>query len=580
MGTSSHPARAFAALARGRRAAAPRAGASPARGASSRRTHSSSAAARVPARRSTPAPPPSFGSSSASRSRPPTARSTSSTRAERSCSKGAGRPDPADPRMLVAAAPSMPDGSYSVTWRSLSAADGHTAEGFFTFAVGGGGVIAGHGHEGGATHGHDESPAERVLAIAARSASFGGLMLAFGVALLALLLRRVHPRFVALAAETTLGPAAGCRRRGGGDARDRGLAAARDVRSDRLRDGRPGGPTARRPACSSRCWRRRSPSRWHRRRPPPRRARRGCRRCRRRPRVHSRRQGTPRRSPRRFRWSWMRCISRQPACGSPASSPSRSSPRGRSRRARIRRRRACSCPRCRGSPRWRWFRWLWSGSPARTWSGCRSVLRLSSAPTTPSRSRSRSRSSPRPSSSAHSPTSTAAAIARDRGRSGRASPRRAPSRWWSSSLAANLTTASPPGLTLPVGLAVAAGSQDPSAATLALQPGRPGPNGFVVELSTQPPGAVVDLVLQRLDAGSGEQRIRLRALDGSGRRFGADGGLLPANQRMGWHGRRLPRLGCDRALPDPDSSSRSTQRACRRAVRRHRSTPASCSRSC
>lgn len=48
----------------------------------------------------------------------------------------AGQIDPDDPFALVLQAPPLADGAYAVTWRSLSAADGHTAEGFFSFSVG------------------------------------------------------------------------------------------------------------------------------------------------------------------------------------------------------------------------------------------------------------------------------------------------------------------------------------------------------------------------------------------------------------------------------------------------------------
>ena len=48
----------------------------------------------------------------------------------------AGVIDADDPFALVLPAVDLADGTYTVTWRTLSAADGHTAEGFFTFAVG------------------------------------------------------------------------------------------------------------------------------------------------------------------------------------------------------------------------------------------------------------------------------------------------------------------------------------------------------------------------------------------------------------------------------------------------------------
>ena len=48
----------------------------------------------------------------------------------------AGEIDPADPFALVVVDPELPDGVFTIRWRSLSTADGHTAEGFLTFGVG------------------------------------------------------------------------------------------------------------------------------------------------------------------------------------------------------------------------------------------------------------------------------------------------------------------------------------------------------------------------------------------------------------------------------------------------------------
>jgi putative copper export protein/methionine-rich copper-binding protein CopC len=48
----------------------------------------------------------------------------------------AGEVDPDDPHALVAVPPRLDDGIYSITWRSLSAADGHIVEGFLHFGVG------------------------------------------------------------------------------------------------------------------------------------------------------------------------------------------------------------------------------------------------------------------------------------------------------------------------------------------------------------------------------------------------------------------------------------------------------------
>jgi copper transport protein len=44
--------------------------------------------------------------------------------------------DPSDAHTLVVKLPSLASGVYTVTWRSLSAADGHPDEGFFSFGVG------------------------------------------------------------------------------------------------------------------------------------------------------------------------------------------------------------------------------------------------------------------------------------------------------------------------------------------------------------------------------------------------------------------------------------------------------------
>ena len=47
-----------------------------------------------------------------------------------------GQIDPGDPYALVVADPDLEDGIYQLTWRTLSAADGHTAEGFLSFGIG------------------------------------------------------------------------------------------------------------------------------------------------------------------------------------------------------------------------------------------------------------------------------------------------------------------------------------------------------------------------------------------------------------------------------------------------------------
>ena len=91
----------------------------------------------------------------------------------------AGSVDPADEFALVVGGselPELPDGVYSVTWRTLSAADGHTAEGSFSFGIGSEAGPAGS-HDEGMTH-TDASP----LDVFGRWFTYLGLLLALGVA--------------------------------------------------------------------------------------------------------------------------------------------------------------------------------------------------------------------------------------------------------------------------------------------------------------------------------------------------------------------------------------------------------------
>ena len=46
------------------------------------------------------------------------------------------RLDPADPTHVTVSLPALPDGVYTVSWRALSAADGHVTSGAFPFTVG------------------------------------------------------------------------------------------------------------------------------------------------------------------------------------------------------------------------------------------------------------------------------------------------------------------------------------------------------------------------------------------------------------------------------------------------------------
>lgn len=102
-----------------------------------------------------------------------------------------GAPDPTDPYALVSPVPNLEDGSYTVNWRALSAADGHTTSGFFTFGVGDvtlGGGHTGHGAAGDLHGGHGAGHA--MTEVQARLFGYLGFMLAFGLTLFAALVLR------------------------------------------------------------------------------------------------------------------------------------------------------------------------------------------------------------------------------------------------------------------------------------------------------------------------------------------------------------------------------------------------------
>lgn len=117
----------------------------------------------------------------------------------------AGAPDPADRYALIADLPPLADGAYTVLWRTLSAADGHTAQGFLVFGVGeselpagiAGGQAAGRGelHPG-------HPPLLVALDDAGRILTYGGVMLAFGLAVVGLVTLR--PVFESLPSWTLL----------------------------------------------------------------------------------------------------------------------------------------------------------------------------------------------------------------------------------------------------------------------------------------------------------------------------------------------------------------------------------------
>jgi copper transport protein len=89
-----------------------------------------------------------------------------------------------DPYALVTTLEGLADGTYTVNWRALSAADGHVTQGFITFGVGQGssGGTGGIDADPGAVHGgHTGTTA--LIETAARALGYLGPMLAFGLTL-------------------------------------------------------------------------------------------------------------------------------------------------------------------------------------------------------------------------------------------------------------------------------------------------------------------------------------------------------------------------------------------------------------
>lgn len=104
----------------------------------------------------------------------------------------AGESDPADQHVLVVPLPTLADGAYTVTWRTLSAADGHTISGFIVFGVGAVELPAGAsggGSQAGALHPGQSALLAWTDAIA-RFLGTGGLMLALGLGIVGWLVVR------------------------------------------------------------------------------------------------------------------------------------------------------------------------------------------------------------------------------------------------------------------------------------------------------------------------------------------------------------------------------------------------------
>jgi copper transport protein len=104
--------------------------------------------------------------------------------------RGSGAIDPADQRSFLVPLPALGDGLYTVNWRSLSADDGHSIQGFFSFGIGDDVVVPGAGQgDGGDIHsGH--GLVQSVIETIARIAAELGAMLALGFVLIALAVLR------------------------------------------------------------------------------------------------------------------------------------------------------------------------------------------------------------------------------------------------------------------------------------------------------------------------------------------------------------------------------------------------------
>ena len=104
----------------------------------------------------------------------------------------AGTVDPDDPHALVLPDPGLGDGVYSVTWRSLSAADGHTDQGFFTFGIGPDAGILPQ-VPGGGTHDSTDP-----ITVIGRWLTYLGLLLGVGIPLFHRVVLRAGPMPVPL----------------------------------------------------------------------------------------------------------------------------------------------------------------------------------------------------------------------------------------------------------------------------------------------------------------------------------------------------------------------------------------------
>ncbi len=113
--------------------------------------------------------------------------------------------DPSDPFALIVTDPDLADGVYTIRWRTLSAADGHTAEGFFSFVIGDGAALPTAPQPDYAdTHQAADAPG-----VIGRWLTYLGLLLGFGVAVFQrVVLRAVMPRALVRALAAGFGVAA------------------------------------------------------------------------------------------------------------------------------------------------------------------------------------------------------------------------------------------------------------------------------------------------------------------------------------------------------------------------------------
>ncbi|MGQ0608161.1 MAG: copper resistance CopC/CopD family protein [Chloroflexota bacterium] len=104
-----------------------------------------------------------------------------------------GQIDPDDPYALVVVDPGLEDGIYQLSWRTLSAADGHTAEGFLSFGIGDVDVVAVSQPGGDMVHSETDP-----IGVVGRWLTYVGLLLALGMAVFHRVVIRTGPMPVPL----------------------------------------------------------------------------------------------------------------------------------------------------------------------------------------------------------------------------------------------------------------------------------------------------------------------------------------------------------------------------------------------